>query len=149
MKGKGYLKLGGATLGGEKSDQTPAAEGPHLGREIGLDSSSLRCCETKEEEEKPNPATIDSRRKSRPTRIDQGKEVDVRAQGKGTSRTTTKQDNFLFPYSLFSFHQFYMIEMQIPLFNLVCMESLLDRYDNPRRGEQGFNNNFFFNNNKT
>ena len=45
-----------------------------------------------------------------------------------------------------------MIEMQIPLFNLVCMESLLDRYDNPRRGEQGFNNNFFFfffNNNKT
>jgi len=30
----------------------------------------VNCCETREEEENPNPAIVDSRRKRRPTRID-------------------------------------------------------------------------------
>jgi len=30
----------------------------------------VNCCETREEEENPNPAAVDNRRKRRPTRID-------------------------------------------------------------------------------
>ena len=49
---------------GERNRIRPAAaEGPHLGREIGLDSSSLRCCETREEEENPNPAVKPEKKK--------------------------------------------------------------------------------------
>ena len=47
-----------ATLWGENSNYTVAA------------SAAVNCCETREEEENSNPATVDSRRKRRPTRID-------------------------------------------------------------------------------
>ena len=45
----------------------------------------MKYCETREEEETSNLATVDNRRKRRPKSIDWGKEVDVRAQRKETS----------------------------------------------------------------
>ena len=58
IKGKGRPRRRGATLWGRKSNYTAAA------------SAAVNCCETREEEENPNPAAVDSRRKRRPTRID-------------------------------------------------------------------------------
>ena len=40
----------------------------------------------------PNPVVVDSRRKRRSRMIDLGKEVDMRAQGKGTSIEEQQQN---------------------------------------------------------
>ena len=52
-----------------KEKGRPRGEEPHFREKIKLHSSSLYC-ETREEEENPNPAVVDSRKKRRPTRID-------------------------------------------------------------------------------
>ena len=81
----------------------------------------MNCCETREEEENPNSAAVDNIRKRRPTRIDQGKEVDVRAQEKGTSIDEWQQTGitlyFLIPSILHDEDADFFV-------NSVCMESL-------------------------
>ena len=83
-------------------------------------SAAVNCCETREEEENPNPAAVDSIRKRRPTWIDQGKEVDVRAQEKETSIDELQQTGitlyFLIPSILHDEDADFFV-------NLVCMES--------------------------
>ena len=58
IKEKGRPRGGEPHFGEKKSNYTAAA------------SAAVNGCETREEEENPNPATVDSRRKRRPTRID-------------------------------------------------------------------------------